>query len=264
MPGRLEGKIAIVTGASSGLGRATAYKFASEGAAVVCASRREVETDATAQNIRDEGGRSIAVPTDVSVREQVEAMVAKTISEYGRIDVAFNNAGVFFPEGKIHDASEEDWDTLIDINLKGTWLCMKYELPHMLEQGSGSVVNMASSAGMVGWDDGALYATSKHGVIGLTKSAALQYSPLGIRINVVCPAFTRIELMGELEKEDPNALAPYEATIPLGRLGKMEEIAEAVTWLGSEASTFCVGHVLALDGGQTAGLWKNQTDIPEH
>jgi NAD(P)-dependent dehydrogenase (short-subunit alcohol dehydrogenase family) len=259
VPGRLEGKIALVTGASSGLGKATALKFAREGAAVVVAARREAETEATAQMIRDGGGRAIAVPTDVSSPGQVEAMVATAISSYGRLDLAFNNAGVFSPERPIHEASEEQWDSLIDINLKGTWLCMKYELPHMLAQGSGSIVNMASSAGLTGWSDGPLYSASKHGVIGLTKSAALQYAPAGIRINVVCPAFTWIETLGEMVAVDPDADSPLKATIPLGRIGQMNEIAEAATWLGSDAASFCVGHALALDGGQTIGLWRRET-----
>ncbi|MEE9278921.1 MAG: glucose 1-dehydrogenase [Myxococcota bacterium] len=259
MPGRLEGKVALVTGASSGLGKATALKFAREGAAVVVAARRSAETEATAQMIRDGGGRAIAVPTDVSCPGQVEAMVATAVSTYGRLDLAFNNAGVFGPEGPIHEAPEEQWDSLIDINLKGTWLCMKYELPHMLAQGSGSIVNMASSAGLTGWSDGPLYSASKHGVIGLTKSAALQYAPAGIRINVVCPAFTWIEAFGEILAADPNADSPLKATIPLGRIGQMNEIAEAATWLGSDAASFCVGHALALDGGQTIGLWHSES-----
>ncbi len=258
MSGRLEEKVALVTGASSGLGKATALMFAREGASVVAASRREAETEATARLIRDAGGQAVAVPTDVSSPEQVVAMVDAAIRAYGRLDVAFNNAGVFGPEGPIHEAPENQWDSLIDINLKGTWLCMKYELPHMLEAGSGSIVNMASSAGLVGWSDGPLYSASKHGVIGLTKSAALQYAPSGIRINAICPAFTWIEGMGEALAADPNADAPLKATIPLGRIGRMQEVAEAATWLASDESSFCVGHALALDGGQTIGLWNNE------
>ena len=259
MAGRLEGKTALVTGASSGLGKMTALKFASEGAAVVVAARREAETEATAQLIRDEGGRAVAVPTDVSSAAQVEAMVAKAIDTYGRIDVAFNNAGISLARGPVHEAREEDWDRLFDVNLKGTWLCMKYELPHMLDAGGGSIVNMASSAGLVGWSESPLYSASKHGVVGLTKSAALHYAPLGIRINVVCPAFTLIERMEERAAADPSALEPLEATIPLGRIGQAHEIAEAVTWLASDASSFCVGNAIALDGGQTIGLWRNDS-----
>jgi NAD(P)-dependent dehydrogenase (short-subunit alcohol dehydrogenase family) len=258
MSGRLEGKVALVTGASSGLGKATALAFAKEGAAVVVASRREVETEATAIAIRDAGGRAIAVPTDVSSPPQVEAMVDAAISNYGRLDVAFNNAGVFDPEGFVHEAKEDLWDRLIDINLKGTWLCMKSELPHMLEQGGGSIINMSSSAGLAGWSDNPIYSASKHGVIGLTRSAALQYAPAGIRINVVCPAFTQIEAMEAVLAENPDAENDMKATIPLGRMGHKEETAEAVLWLASDASSFCVGHALALDGGQTIGLWRRE------
>lgn len=259
MSGRLEGKIALVTGASSGLGKATALAFAREGAAVVVAARREAETEATACAIRDGGGRAIAVPTDVSSPAQVEAMVDTAISTYGRLDVAFNNAGVFDTEGLVHEANEDLWDALIDINLKGTWLCMKSELPHMLEQGGGSIINMSSTAGLSGWSDNPIYSASKHGVIGLTKSAALQYAPSGIRINVVCPAFTQIEAMDAILEVDPNAGEDMKSTIPLGRIGRMEETAEAVLWLASDASSFCVGHALALDGGQTIGLWRRDS-----
>jgi NAD(P)-dependent dehydrogenase (short-subunit alcohol dehydrogenase family) len=258
MSGRLEGKIALVTGASSGLGKATALAFAREGAALVLAARREAETEATASEIRDAGGRAIAVPTDVSSPAQVNAMVDQAISTYGRLDVAFNNAGIFDPEDLVHNIEEDQWDAIIDTNLKGTWLCMKSELPHMLAQGGGAIINMSSSAGLAGWSDSPVYSASKHGVIGLTRSAALQYAPSGIRINAVCPAFTEIEAMAAVREENPDADAEMKATIPLGRIGRKEETAEAVVWLASDASSFCVGHTLALDGGQTVGLWRRE------
>jgi|TARA_Y100000310_G_scaffold345233_1_gene462968 NAD(P)-dependent dehydrogenase (short-subunit alcohol dehydrogenase family) len=256
MVGRLENKIALVTGASSGLGKVTALAFARAGATVVAAARRKAELDTTVQTIRDLGGEAIAVRTDVSQPDQVEAMVDTAVATYGRLDVAFNNAGVFPAEGLVHEAPEDRWNTLMDTNLKGTWLCMKSELHYMLEQGSGSIVNMASSAGLVGWSDNPIYAASKYGVVGLSKSAALQYAPAGIRINVVCPAFTRIESMQAALKDNPQAEAAMRSTIPLGRIGRAEETAEAVLWLASDASSFCVGHALALDGGQTIGLWR--------
>jgi NAD(P)-dependent dehydrogenase (short-subunit alcohol dehydrogenase family) len=259
MSGRLEGKIALVTGASSGLGKATALAFAKEGAAVVVSARREAEVEATAQAIRDSGGQATAVVTDVSSATQVQAMVDTAISNYGRIDVAFNNAGIFDPEGLIHEIEEELWDSIININLKGTWFCMKSVLPHMLEQGSGSIINMSSSAGLSGWSDNPVYSASKHGVIGLTRSAALQYAPSGIRINAVCPAFTQIEAMDDILEADPGAMQQMQSTIPLGRIGQKEETAEAVVWLASDAASFCVGHALALDGGQTIGLWRKDT-----
>ena len=256
MPRRLDGKIALVTGASSGLGKATALAFAREGATVVVSARRADEIENTARIIRAEGGDALALVTDVSSALQVEEMVQKTVSTYGRIDVAFNNAGVFDPEGLVHEIDEELWDKLININLKGTWLCMKAELQHMLEQGSGAIINMSSTAGLAGWSDNPIYSASKHGVIGLTRSAALQYAPHGIRINAVCPAFTQIEAMDAILAENPQAGMQMQSTIPLGRIGQKEEVAEAVLWLASDAASFCVGHALTLDGGQSIGLWK--------
>lgn len=255
MPGRLEGKVALITGASSGMGKATALAFAREGAALVVAARREAETEETARQIRDAGGRAIAVPTDVSSEPQVKALVETALRTYGRLDIAFNNAGIFGAEGPAHGATSEYWDRIMGINLKGTWLCMKHEIPPMLAQGSGSIVNMSSTAGVAGWSAAPLYSASKFGVIGLTKSAALQYAPNGVRINAVCPAFTRIESLDSILAVAPDADRRMRASIPLGRIGTMEEIAEAVVWLSSDAASFCVGHALVLDGGQTLGLW---------
>jgi NAD(P)-dependent dehydrogenase (short-subunit alcohol dehydrogenase family) len=183
-------------------------------------------------------------------------MVNTVLSTYGRIDVAFNNAGVFDPEGLVHEITEDLWDQLINTNLKGTWLCMKAELPHMLQQGCGSIINMSSTAGLAGWSDNPIYSASKHGVIGLTRSAALQYAPYGIRINAICPAFTQIEAMDAILTENPAAAEHMQSTIPLGRIGQKEEVAEAVLWLASDAASFCVGHALTLDGGQSTGLWR--------
>lgn len=252
---RLEGKVALITGASSGIGKATAIAFAREGAAVVVAARREAETEETARQIRDAGGRAEAVTTDVSSEPQVQALVETTIRSYGHLDIAFNNAGIFGAEPPVHEVTADYWDSLMAINLKGTWLCMKHEIAAMLGQGSGSIVNMSSTAGLTGWSAAPLYAASKFAVIGLTKSAALQYATSGIRINAVCPAFTRIESIDSMVAQAPAADRRMKATIPLGRLGTMEEIAEAVVWLSSDAASFCVGHALALDGGQTLGLW---------
>lgn len=255
MTGRLEGKVALVTGASSGIGKAAALAFAREGACVTVASRRAAETEETAAAIRELGGQALAVSADVAREDQVRSLVDAAVREFGRLDIAFNNAGVFGPEGPVHELSADFWDTLIDTNLKGTWLCMKHELAHMLETGGGVIVNMASTAGVAGWSSSPVYAASKFGIIGLTKSTALQYAPRGIRINAVCPAFTRIERLDEAFTANPEAARPLEATIPLGRIASMEEIAEAVVWLASDAASFCAGQALVLDGGQTAGLW---------
>ena len=255
MPGRLEGKVALITGASSGIGKATALAFAREGATVVVAARREAETEATARQIREAGGRATASATDVSSDAQVRALVETAIRTYGRLDIAFNNAGIFGTEGPVHGVSEEYFDSIMAINLKGTWLCMKHEIAAMLEQGSGSIVNMSSTAGVSGWSAAALYSASKFGVIGLTKSAALQYAPAGIRINAVCPAFTAIESLNAALAVAPEADQRMRASIPLGRIATMEEIAEAVVWLASDAASFCAGQTMVLDGGQTLGLW---------
>jgi len=255
MARRLEGKIALVTGASSGIGKATALAFAREGATVVVAARREAETEQTARQVREAGGQATAVATDVSSEPQVQALIESVIRTYGRLDIAFNNAGIFGAEPPVHEVAADAWDSIMDINLKGTWLCMKHELKAMLPQASGAIVNMSSTAGITGWSAAPLYAASKFGVIGLTKSAALQYASSGIRINAVCPAFTRIESIDSMVERAPAADRRMKASIPLGRLGTMEEVAEAVLWLASDASSFCVGHALVLDGGQTLGLW---------
>lgn len=256
MAGRLDGKIALVTGASSGLGKATALAFSEEGARLALAARREAETQETASLIRDSGGEAIVITTDVSIADQVATMVDQVVSHYGRLDVAFNNAGVFPPEGMLHEVDTGIWDQLININLRGTFLCMQAELKEMVKHGGGAIVNMASSAGLSGWADNPIYAATKHGVVGLTRSTALQYAPSGIRINAVCPAFTQIEAMDEILAADPTARDAMAQTIPLGRIGQSRETAEAVVWLASESSSFCVGHALALDGGQTIGLWR--------
>jgi NAD(P)-dependent dehydrogenase (short-subunit alcohol dehydrogenase family) len=253
--GRLEGKIAVITGASSGIGKATALAFAREGAALVVAARREAETEATARGIRDAGGRARAVVTDVSSEAQVEALIDTALRTYGRLDIAFNNAGIFAPEGPVHEVATEYWDSVMAINLKGVWLCMKYEIPAMVANGGGAIVNMSSTSGVVGWSELPIYATSKFGVIGLTKSAALQYAAAGVRINAVCPSFTRIESFETLATELVGAEEQARATIPLGKIATMEEVAEAVVWLSSDAASFCVGTALMLDGGQTTGLW---------
>jgi len=246
--GRLKGKIALVTGASSGIGRAIAWAFAREGAKVTVADLDEKGGQETINGVRDAGSEAIFVKTDVSKATQVEAMVQKTVETYGRLDCAVNNAGTAAEWGLLHEASEETWDHIIHINLKGVWLCMKYEIPQMLKQGCGAIVNISSIMGVVGHINKPIYATSKHGVIGLTQSAALQYAKAGIRVNAICPGWIRTPIT-ESRLNDPESRERMIATVPLGRVGVPEEVAEAAIWLCSEAASFVTGHTLVVDGG---------------
>jgi NAD(P)-dependent dehydrogenase (short-subunit alcohol dehydrogenase family) len=244
----LEGKIALVTGASSGIGRATALVFAREGAKVIVADLDEKGGQETIARVKAVGSEAIFVKTDVSRAMDVEALVRKTLEAYGRLNCAVNNAGTANEWGLLHEASEETWDHVIHINLKGVWLCMKYEIPPMLKQGGGVIVNISSIMGLVGHIHKPIYAASKHGVIGLTKSAALQYAKSGIRVNAVCPGWIRTPIT-EGRLNDPESRERMIATIPLGRVGSPEEVAEAVVWLCSEAASFVTGHTLLVDGG---------------
>lgn len=248
----LEGKVALVTGGSSGIGQATAAAFAREGAKVVVADVRVEGSEETLQMIKDVGGEAIFVKTDVTKATEVEAMANKAVETYGRLDCAFNNAGFGGEIALITDSKEETWDRVIAINLKGVWLCMKYEVPHMLKQGSGAIVNTASVAGLVGTPSQAAYVASKHGIVGLTKSVALDYATSGIRVNAVCPGVIRTPMIGRRIEAKPKREAGYIAMEPMGRLGKPEEIAEAVVWLCSDAASFVTGHAMAVDGGLVA------------
>src|SRR5271154_5039529 len=249
MTRELEGKTALVTGGTSGIGRDTAVLFAKAGAKVVVAGRREVEGNESVELVRAAGGEALFVKTDVSKASEVESLVKKTVEKFGRLDVAFNNAGI---EGKwvpIVSQSEEDWDRTIDINLKGVWLCLKYEIRQMLKQGGGgAIVNMSSIAGMMGSAGAAAYSASKHAVIGLTKSAALENAKSGIRINAVCPAAIETP-MGERIFGAPEMNKYALGLHPLGRFGRPAEIAEAVVWMCSESASFMTGQSLVLDGG---------------
>lgn len=249
----LRGKVAIVTGGTSGIGRDAAVLFAKAGAKVVVAGRREVEGKETIEMIRAAGGDGLFVKTDVSQAAQVQALVRQTVEKFGRLDVAFNNAGIEGSLVPIAEQPEEDWDRTIDINLKGVWLCLKYEIQQMLKQGGGgAIVNMASVAGLVGSAGFATYCASKHGVMGLTKSAALETARSGIRINVVCPAVIETP-MGERIFGGPE-IRPYAISLhPIGRFGKPMEIAEAVLWMCSDRASFMTGQSLVLDGGFLAG-----------
>ena len=260
LPGTLDGKVALVTGAGSGIGRATSLALASEGAKVVVA---DVVTDGgeeTASMVRDSGGDALFVKTDVTSAAQVEAMVARTVDTYGRLDCAFNNAGVQLEIARgsttmSADCTEEVFDRTLAVNLKGVWLCMKYEIPRMLETGGGSIVNTSSAAGLVGIEGQAVYVASKHGVIGLTKSAALEYASSGVRINAVCPGSTRTPMIDDITGKDPQMESKVAASQPLRRMGTPEEIAAAVVWLSSGAASFVTGHAMSVDGGMVSGVF---------
>lgn len=253
MTADLQGKVALVTGGTSGIGRDTAVLFAKSGAKVVVAGRREAEGNEAVDLIRAAGGDGLFVKADVSKAADVDALVQKTVEKFGRLDVAFNNAGIEGHWLPIIEQSEEDWDLTIDINLKGVWLCLKYEIRQMLKQGSGgAIVNMASVAGMMGLAGAATYSASKHGVIGLTKSAALETARSGIRVNVVCPAVVETP-MADRAYEDPGIHNFVLGLHPIGRFGKAGEISEAVLWMCSERASFMTGQSLVLDGGLLAG-----------
>jgi NAD(P)-dependent dehydrogenase (short-subunit alcohol dehydrogenase family) len=253
MTTELLNKVAIVTGGTSGIGRDTAVLFAQAGVKVVVAGRREVEGNETVEMIRAAGGDGFFVKTDVAIAAEVQALVRKTIEKFGRLDIAFNNAGIEGNLVPIVIQPEADWDRTIDINLKGTWLCLKYEIQQMLKQRSGgAIVNMASVAGLVGSAGFATYCASKHGVMGLTKSAALETARKGIRVNAVCPAVIETP-MGERIFGGPE-VKPYAIGLhPIGRFGKPMEVAEAVVWMCSDRASFMTGQSLVLDGGFLAG-----------
>lgn len=254
METKLQGKVVLVTGGSSGIGKATALAFAKEGARVVIADMAVAGAEETVETIKGGGGEALFVRTDVSEAADVQDMVHKTIQAYGRLDCAFNNAGIsgslFTPTA---DYAEETWDKVIGINLKGVWLCMKYEIGRMLKQGSGAIVNTSSGAGLVGSRfAGSAYCASKHGILGLTKTAALEYARNGIRVNAVCPGTIRTPMGDDLLKDDPKREAQVADLLPIGRLGTPEEVAGVVIWLCSEAASFVTGHAIAVDGGYVA------------
>jgi NAD(P)-dependent dehydrogenase (short-subunit alcohol dehydrogenase family) len=254
MKKQLEGRVALVTGASSGIGQATAIALARAGARVVVASRGIQGNTETVERIRQEGGEAIAIRTDVTRASEVESLVRGTVEHYGRLDIAFNNAGTNNVPRPLHECDEDEWDTVLDTNLKAVWLCMKYELRQMLAQGGGSIVNMSSMAGLIGTKGLGLYTASKHGVLGLTKTAALEYAQRNIRVNAVCPAIIRgTVLVEKLFQESPELGKALEAIHPMGRTGQPEEVAAGVVWLCSDAASFVTGHALNIDGGSFAG-----------
>ncbi len=250
MTNEFAGKVALVTGAGSGIGRATAIAFARAGANVAVVDRTPPGGDETVEMIRAEGGEAITVWADVSIDTQVEAMVKTTLDAYGRIDFAFNNAGIEGANGLVPDYPEAEFDRVIAVNLKGVFLCMKHEIPHMLGEG-GVIVNCSSIAGLVGFPGSPAYVASKHGVVGLTKSAALDYATTGLRINAICPGVIDTPMVERALGDSPEADEIINQMQPMGRPGQPEEIASAVLWLCSEGAAFTTGQAIAVDGGYT-------------
>ncbi|MEO7982443.1 MAG: SDR family oxidoreductase [Bacteroidota bacterium] len=243
-------KVALVTGASFGIGQAAAIAFAQKGASVVIADY--IDDNETLDTIKKAGGEAVFIHCDVANEESVQEMIDKTIEYYGSLDYAFNNAGVEGLSAPTHECTSENWDNTIGINLKGLWLCMKYEILHMLKQGKGVIVNNASIAGKVGFPGIPAYVASKHGVIGLTENAALEYAKSGIRVNAVCPGVIKTAMIDRFTGKKKEVEKQFENMEPIGRMGLPEEVAEAVTWLSSDAASFITGHSLAIDGGWLA------------
>ncbi len=247
-----QNQVALVTGAASGIGLATAKAFAEAGAAVTLADVNEDGARCAAEELAAAGHKAIGIPCDVADADQVAAMVRQTVSTFGRLDAAFNNAGVQSPLEETADTSAEDFDRVSAVNLRGIWSCMKYELLHMREQGSGAIVNCSSMGGLVGTAGRGIYRATKHGILGLTKCAALEYATRGIRINAVCPGLIETPMAKAMIVSQPEAIMELLKDQPIGRLGRCEEIATAVLWLCSPGSSFVIGHALAVDGGYTA------------
>ncbi|QYX76581.1 glucose 1-dehydrogenase [Streptomyces akebiae] len=244
-------KVAFVTGASSGIGRATALAFARAGASVAAVDIDEEGAAETVRQIEKSGGAAIALTCDVTSEAAVSGAVRATLDSFGRLDAAFNNAGIEQPVAPLAEIGATDLDRLIAVNLKGVFLCMQSQVPAMLAGGGGTIVNTASGAGVVGIAGQAVYCATKFGVVGMTKAAALDYAALGVRINAVCPGIIQTPMMDRFTGGTDEGRARVVAQEPIGRMGSPEEIADAVLWLSSDASSFVVGHAMVVDGGQT-------------
>lgn len=245
-------KVVIITGASFGIGKATALAFANEGAKLVLSDVQDKEGKALAEDIRSKGSECIYVHCDISKPAEVKNMVSEGVKKFGRLDIAYNNAGIEGEMGFIADGSEENFDRIIGINLKGVWACMKYEIPEMLKNKKGVIVNCSSIAGVIGSQGLPVYVASKHGVIGFTKNAALEYAKQGIRVNAVCPAGVHTPMLERLVESSPGLGEQLDAMHPIGRAAQPEEIADAVLYLCSDSASFVTGHEMLVDGGYTA------------
>lgn len=245
-------KVALVTGGSSGIGRAACIAFAQRGATVVVADVVEDKEAVTMNAVKAAGSNALFVQCDVSKADQVKRLIDTIVQQFGRLDFAFNNAGIEGHMANVQDCEEENWDKTIDINLKGAWLCLKYEIPQMLKQGGGAIVNCSSVAGLMGFATLPAYVASKHGMVGLTKSAALENAQSSIRINAVCPGVIKTPMMERVTHGERAAEEQYEKAEPMGRFGRPEEVAEAVMWLCSDAASFVTGIAMPVDGGWLA------------
>lgn len=253
MEREFEGKVALVTGAASGIGRAAALALSKEGATVVVSDINVEGGEETVQLVEAQGGVASFIRADVSQAAEVEALVGDSVATYGRLDIGINNAGIGSRWSRVAELSFADWDQVIGVNLNGVFYCMHYEIKQMLQQGGGVIVNTSSIAGLRGLANSAAYSASKHGVLGLTKSAALEYARSNIRINAVCPVFTRTPLFEEMFKINPTYEERLLRNIPMRRYGTPEDIAGAIVWLCSDASAFVTGQAIPLDGGIMAG-----------
>ncbi|MCF6753326.1 SDR family oxidoreductase [Pseudomonas stutzeri] len=249
---KFSGQVALVTGAAAGIGRATALAFAEQGLKVVLADLDDTAGEAAAAAIRENGGEALFVRCDVTRDEQVRALLEQVVARFGRLDYAFNNAGIEIEQGRLAEGSEAEFDAIMGVNVKGVWLCMKHQLPLMLAQGGGAIVNAASVAGLGAAPKMSIYSASKHAVIGLTKSAAIEYAKKEIRVNAVCPAVIDTDMFRRAYEADPRKAEYAAAMHPVGRIGRVEEVAAAVLYLCSDGAAFTTGHALAVDGGTTA------------
>ena len=248
----MEQKVAVVTGGSSGIGRATAIALAKLGVKVAVAARRSEEGEETVSLIKEAGSDGISVKTDVANENDVRSFVEKTVKQYNRLDYAFNNAGIEEMPTPLVDQTSEGFDQIMNVNVKGVWLSMKYEIPEMIKTGGGAIVNTSSGAGVIGSPQFSIYVASKHAVLGLTKSAALEYAKSGIRINAIAPGVTETAMVERVAGENRQAIETFKSMMPIGRIADPAEIANAVVWLLSDKASFVLGHTLLVDGGMVS------------